>query len=600
MTRKADPIPAGIILSKGLFLLDCLQHFKKELIMRNLYIALFALIFVAGSCNDILNVEPLDSVSDSNTWNDPELLELYVNSRYDELPHGFVQWAGGLRVTSLTDESYDIHQGSRLVNKYTQGEITPTNMHLFGGFWIQAYSAIRNLNLFLEKADPELGDPDRTAQLIAEVRFLRAWFYTELFSRYGEIPLLDYTVSVEGANQILERSPVAEVVSFIESELTEAAEILPETYSGEDFGKATKGASIALKARALLYAASPLFGNSTTDEWQKVADACEELFDLDVYSLSEDYQAMFLDVQNPEIIFFKQFSQVRGPEINFEMGYYMPSGGHNIDEWRLPNGNNGWSQENPLMNLIDVYETTGGEIPVLGYTGNENDLSPVLNSNAVQYDPANPYDNRDPRLSYSVVYDGSMINDREVEFWECGTDSRCDEVDSWWNGPLIDHTIRKGLDLDWQTGTGLNSNTPYIYMRLAEFYLTYAEAQFHLGNTGTAEEYVNRVRSRPGVNMPPIESSQTGSDLLTKIKHERKVELAFEGNRWYDARRWLDAETEFSEDAVGLEVIRDEVTGDKSYRYFVQQQRSFPSSHYLFPIPNEEINKTNWTQNPGY
>ncbi len=563
----------------------------------------FIIIFfltICSSCNNILDLEPLDAVSDAALWSDPELLEIYVNARYDELPHGYVQWAGGLRLTSLTDESYDIHQGSRLTNKYTQGQITPTNMHLFGGFWIQAYSAIRNLNLFLENVDPSLGDPERMAQLIAEVRFLRAWFYTELFSRYGEVPLLKSTVTVEGADQIHERTPVAEIVSFIDVELLEAAADLPVSNAGADFGKTTKGAALALRARALLYAASPLFGPGSTEAWEKVADACETLFDLDIYSISADFNNLFINANDPEVIFFKQFVGMRGPEIGFKLGYYTPSGGHNIEEWRLPNGDAGWSQENPLMNLVDEYETIGGEIPVFGYTGDESDLSPVINPNATGYDPLNPYANRDPRLYLSIVHDGSFINDREVEFWDCGMDSRCEDVQFWWNGALIDHTIRKGLDLNWKPGSALSSTTPYIYMRLAEFYLTYAEAQYHLGNHGVAEQYINMVRSRPGVNMPPIESSQTGSDLLEKIKHERKVELAFEGNRWYDARRWLDAETDFAEDAIGLEVIRDEMTGEKNYRYFVQQQRSFPVSHYLFPIPLEEINKTNWIQNPGY
>jgi hypothetical protein len=173
-------------------------------------------------------------------------------------------------------------------------------------------------------------------------------------------------------------------------------------------------------------------------------------------------------------------------------------------------------------------------------------------------------------------------------------------VQEWWNGALIDHTIRKGLDLNWVPGQNLNSQTPYIYMRLAEFYLTYAEANYHLGKMDVATHYVNRVRSRSGVNMPPIENSLTGMDLLQKIKHERKIELAFEGNRWYDARRWMDAETDFAKDAVGLQVTLDESTGNKNYRYFIQQERSFPQSHYLFPIPFEEISKTNWTQNPGY
>ncbi len=568
--------------------------------MKSKYAFLLIITWIASSCNDILDLEPLDSVSDAAVWSDPALLELYVNSRYDELPHGYVQWAGGLRVTALTDESYDIHQGPRLLNQYTQGEVTPTNMHLFGGFWIQAYSAIRNLNIFLEKTDPNLGNPQRTAQLIAEVRFLRAWFYTELFSRYGAVPLLTRTVAVGEANEVMDRTPVAEIVAFVDEELTQAAEDLPAKHEGADFGKATKGAALALRSRALLYGASPLFGSSSMEDWQKVARACEDLFDLGTYSLSSDFQGMFLNGRDPEVIFFRQFVGIQGPRINFQLGYYTPSGGHNIEEWRLPNGNAGWSQENPLMNLVDEFETLSGEIPVVGYTGEKNNLAPLLNPRATGYDPADPYHNRDPRLAYSIFYDGSRINDREIEFWECGKDSRCESVQFWWNGALIDHTIRKGLDLDWKPGAGLASTTPYVYMRLAEFYLTYAEAQYHLGNTALAAQYVNRVRARPGVDMPPIENSQTGSSLLDKIKHERKIELAFEGNRWYDARRWLDAEHDFNEDAIGLEVIKDAISGNKTYRYFVQQQRSFPLSHYLFPIPAEEINKTNWPQNPGY
>lgn len=568
--------------------------------MKSKYIIFALIVSFNFSCKDILDIEPLDSVSDAAVWSNPELLELYVNSRYDELPHGYVEWAGGLRTTSLTDESYDMHQGPRLVNKYTQGELTPTNMHLFGGFWIQAYSAIRNHNMFLENVDSNLGDPERVAQLIAEVRFLRAWFYTELFSRYGDVPLITSTITVDDAEQILERNAVSDVIDFIDSELLEASENLNDINEGNDLGKATKGAALALRARALLYAASPLFGDGSSDDWQKVASACEDLFDLNVYSLSSDYQSIFLNVSDPEVIFFKQFVGLRGSETNFQLGYYTPSGGHNIDEWRLPNGNAGWSQENPLMNLVDDFETISGEIPVLGYTGDATNLSPIINPNAINYDPSSPYANRDPRLSYFIFHDGSMLNGREVEFWECGADSRCEDVQFWWNGALIDHTIKKGLDTNWQPTQQLSSSTPYIYMRLAEFYLTYAEAQYHLGNPGLAQQYVNMIRSRPGVNMPSVESSLSGMDLLEKIKHERKIELAFEGNRWYDARRWMDAGVDFAEDAIGLEVLKDEITGDKSYRYFVQQERSFPTSHYLFPIPLEELNKTNWIQNEGY
>lgn len=569
--------------------------------MKRIYTILSVLLLFNVSCNDILDVQPLDAISELAVWEDPELMELYVNARYEELPHGFVLWSGGLRVTSLTDESYQIHQGSRLTNKYTQGEVTPNNMHLFGGFWIQAYEAIRNLNTFIEKVDPSIGDSTRVNLLTAEVRFLRAWFYTELFSRYDEVPLIKQTITIEGADQILDRTTVAEIVEFVDSELLEASQNLPVAHEAKDFGRATRGAALALRARALLYGASPLFNKSgSTQAWQKVADACESLFELNAYSLSSDYEGLFLNAADPEVIFAKQFIEIRGPEQEYVTGYYIPKGGHNIEEWRMPNGSGGWSSDNPLMNLVDQYETLSGQIPVLGYSGADENLTPSINPVATDYNPSNPYLNRDPRLAYSIVYDGTNIENREVEFWECGTDSRCDDTEDWWNGPLIDHTIRKSLDLTWEPGLEVTSTTPWIYMRLAEFYLTYAEAQYHLGDLGLAAQYVNMVRSRSGVNMPPIESSQTGSDLLEKIKHERRVELAFEGNRWYDARRWLDAETDFAKDAIGLEVIKDEVSGDKSYRYFVQQKRSFPQSHNLFPIPVEEINKTAWKQNAGY
>ena len=113
-----------------------------------------------------------------------------------------------------------------------------------------------------------------------------------------------------------------------------------------------------------------------------------------------------------------------------------------------------------------------------------------------------------------------------------------------------------------------------------------------------AIEYINRVRNRIGVGMPSVNAS--GTILLEKIKHERKIELAFEGNRWYDARRWKDAVDDFTEDVVGVEISRDPETGEKSYRYFVQQARNFPEHNYLWPIPIEEIVKSNLVQNPGY
>lgn len=573
-------------------------------------VTLLLIVIITSSCkDDFLDLQPLDAISETNVWDDLALIELYVNDRYNELPHGFPQWAGGLRLTAITDESYHMHE-ARFLDKYTQGGLTSgsLNMYYFNGFWLDAYTAIRNQNIFLENIDnysPDTGEKDRIKQLTAEIRFLRAYFYTELISRYGDVPLITETFSVN-SNFDVSRTSFDDCIEFIVSELDLAINDLPnrEEAMGDAFGRITKGAALGLKIRALMFHASPLFNSSNdNNRWKLVSDACEELFNLDQYSLSSDYQGLFLNPMDSEVIFFKQFINQYGFELVDVLSdyYYHYRGGHSIDEWRFPNGDGGWISENPRQEFIDQYETTSGHIPVIGYAGPANDLQPVINPEASSYNPGEPYLNRDPRLKYSVLYDGTEFKGRQLEFWYGGKDSRDPDVDYWWNGNRLGYGIRKSLDETWELNSGLASDQPWIYMRLSEFYLTYAEAQYHLGNSSVAVEYVNRIRQRPGVYMPPISVS---GNLLEKIKHERKIELAFEGNRWYDARRWRDAEVDFAKDIVAVQVIKDSNTGNKSYRYYYFEggtgKRSFPEHNYLWPIPIEEILKSNLQQNTGY
>jgi len=570
-------------------------------------ISMIIILSITGCNDDFLDLKPLDAISEASVWQDLNLIELFVNDRYNELPHGFSQWAGGLRMTGITDESYHMHE-ARFLDKYTQGGLTSgsLNMYYFNGFWLDAYTAIRNNNIFLDNISSFTGgEEERIKQLTAEIRFLRAYFYTELISRYGGVPLIKNTFELD-SNFDVPRASFEECVQFIVNELDLAAEDLPNRNEAVEleFGRITQGAAIGLKIRALLFDASPLF-NETSDQskWQSVSDACEQLFNLSQYSISTDYQGLFLNPMDPEVIFFKQFIDqygFEGVDILSDF-YYHYRGGHSIDEWRFPNGDGGWISENPRQEFIDQYETISGVIPVLGYTGNANNLTPIINPSATDFDPSNPYLNRDPRLRYSVLFDGTEFKDRQIEFWDGGKDSRNTDVDFWWNGSRLGYGIRKSLDESWSLNSGTGSDQPWIYMRLAEFYLTYAEAQYHLNNVSVAVEYVNRVRGRSGVNMPPINGS---GDLLAKIKHERKIELAFEGNRWYDARRWMDAEVDFAKDIVAVEVSRNPSNNSKSYRYYYFEggtdNRSFPLNHYLWPIPIEEIQKSNLEQNPGY
>ena len=573
-------------------------------------LTLLIVMTTLSSCNDdILDLKPLDAISEEDVWKDINLIELYVNDRYNELPHGYTQWAGGLRLTGITDESYHMHE-ARFLDKYTQGGLTSgsLNMYYFNGFWLDAYQAIRNQNIFLENIDQYEASEDEQArikQLTAEIRFMRAFFYNELISRYGGVPLITETFNINSDFDV-PRSSFDEVVGFVVSELDEVIQDLPnrDAAVGEDFGRLTKGAAIGLKIRALMMNASPLFNPSNNNSrWQLVAEACEDLFALNQFSLSSDYKNIFLNPMDSEVIFFKQFLNQFGFELVDELSdfYYHYRGGHNINEWRFPNGDGGWFSENPRQEFIDQYETTSGEIPVLGYTGQNDDLEPIINPNATNFNPNNPYQNRDPRLRYSVLYNGTPFKGRNLEMWFGGSDSRDPDVDFWWNGQRLGYGIRKGLDESWNLNDGVGGQQPWVYMRLSEFYLTYAEAQYHLGNNAAAVEYVNYIRQRSGVNMPPINAS---GDLLEKIKHERTIELAFEGNRWYDARRWLDAEDDFAKDIIAVEPIFNAVNGQTTYRYFYFEgepgKRSFPENHYLWPIPIEEILKSNLEQNPGY
>ena len=480
-------------------------------------------------------------------------------------------------------------------------------MYYFNGFWLDAYTAIRNNNIFLEKIENYQGnEEDKIKSFTAEIRFLRAFFYTELISRYDGVPLVKNTFDLNSDFQI-PRSSFNDCVEFIVKELDLAIADLPNRSDviGANLGRITKGAAIGLKIRALMFNASPLF-NTTNDNsrWQLVSDACEELFNLSQYSLSSDYKGLFLNPMDSEVIFFKQFIEQYGPEVTDVSSdfYYHYTGGHKINEWRFPNGDAGWVSENPRQEFVDQYETITGVIPVQGYAGNQNNLIQIINPDARGvYNPSRPYENRDPRLGYSVLHDGARFKERELEFWWGGKDSRDPNVDGWWNGSRLGYGIRKGLNENWSVNDNVGSQQPWIFMRLSEFYLTYAEAQYHLGNTGLAIDYVNYIRGRNGVNMPPIDAS---GDLLKKIKHERKIELAFEGNRWYDARRWKDAGVDFAKDIVGVEIQKNPVNGNKSYKYIYFEgstgNRSFPENHYLWPIPIEEILKSNLQQNLGY
>jgi starch-binding outer membrane protein, SusD/RagB family len=542
-----------------------------------LILASLFLIAFTGCEKEVLEKESRSTFTEEDVWSDIDLVEKLVFSSYDGLGGwGWPQEGAGGFLSTATDESFMLFDYGYW--PISSGTIDASNMGVFANSWKDAYKNIRNINIFLSRIDQvPTTDQERVTRLKGEMKFIRAKAYSDLINFFGGVPLVTkvYGLTEEFSEQ---RASYQDCVNFIVKELDEASGMVPQTVSPENWGKVTKGACLALKSEVLLYAASklhdpattpngPLFEYKPEDKWQQAADAAKAVIDMNQYSLVavntwKDYNNIFLKA-NPEIIFARPYSSE----------FSHP----NIDKVNTSNGYHGWSGNIPTQNLVDDFEMENGK---------------MVDEPGSGYDPNNPYAGRDPRFYASIVYQGATYRGRETEFHlPGGLDSR-DGPESW-NYATTGYTMRKFMDesLDFNKGVGTQ---PFIFFRLAEIYLNYAEAQYHLGNEALAREYVNKVRTR--VHMPAVNTS--GPQLLADIMQERRIELCFESKRFFDVRRWMIAEQTDDENAKGVEWKKE--NGTLSYKVISVQERSFNPRMYYLPVPLSEINKTGIQQNPGY
>lgn len=558
-------------------------------------------VLLGVSCEkDILEIEPQDRIVENAVWGDANLIRAYHTELYNAMPHGFVI----NMMAKYTDEMYNSTPccGADLFKLNTYG---PDNIAQAGGgnitdFWAtengymynwdHAYIYIRKINLFLEKMEETGVDlPDKDL-LIAEAKFIRAFVYFDLIERFGGVPIVDEVYDL-GEEVVFERNTFEEVVAFIEQDLGEAKAVLPDKYESTDpdYGRPTNDAAQALLSRLYLYAASPLF-NSGNDQqkWQKAADAAEDLINNGDYSLYPDYQELFQlsqgDPQN-EVIFSRGFTSTIGHStpMNYLSRRFGGYGG-----W--------WGSGGPTGNLMNDYEMLNGELPFL----ENGQINP-----ASGYDPQSPFEDRDPRFNASIIHDESIFRDMQFEMWisEDGTEWGYDSYKESGDNPRTNTVLKKFMPkegtLNWQTP----STVQWIHFRLAEIYLNYAEAKFELGDEATAREYLNKVRSRPSVDMPDIPATVSGEELRQRIYNERRIELAFEGHRFFDVRRWEIADEVEEAPITTIDIYKDMSTGDKSYVEVILLDRSgtFQEHQSLLPIAQDEIQRIpELTQTPGY
>lgn len=533
------------------------------------------MVFITSSCEDILDLNPLDKMTESNVWADKNLIKLYVNASYHSIESGFGDQFNLLMWSSLSDETFCIHDGgSYIVQK---GELTSDNVSAIGtgtfginptfDYWKKAYSSIRDINIYFSHIDSSPIDANLKASMNAEMKFIRAYIYSQLIWRYGGVPIIKDVFRL-GDDFSASRNSYDECVSFINSELDDVIADLPKKQPEDQKGRASGDAAKALKSRVLLYAASPLNNPSNDlDKWQKAADAAESLLSSS-YSLSDDYQSLFLK-ENNEIIFAK---------------YYSQNNAHTINLFNGRNGSNGWGSNCPTQNLVDDYEMNNGKL---------------ISDPTSGYNAASPYVNRDPRFYASILYDGAVWMGRETEIFKGGLDSR-ESSNQAWNGSLTGYNLKKFLPSDIPpTGAAVNPTNPFIYFRYGEILLNYAEAKFELGDEITARVYLNMIRSRSSVNMPAV--TETGNALRKRIQHERRIELVFEGHRFYDVRRWKIA-TETESKTIKAMTIMKLPNGSITYEVVNLLTRTFSDKHYFLPIPRIEIERSlgSLSQNPGY
>lgn len=467
-------------------------------------------------------------------------------------------------------------------------------------YWDDFYEGIRRANIFLEKskdykqilyrdtlatdnkAEYEYNVRD-VAWLRAEARFLRAFYHFELIKRYGGVPILDHSSEDYEELKGMERNSFDEGVEFIRKEVDAIVPLLKDTWVGFDSdkwrGRVTKGAALALKARTLLYAASPLHNpDNDVAKWVAAAEAAHDVIALNQYALHSDYKGLFRLGNgadgNSEVIFAQHgWSRNDFEKLNYPIGYDQGGQGSTC----------------PSQNLVDSYEmqTTGMPIHQPG-SG---------------YDPQNPYEGRDPRLKMSILTNNEMFKGRPVEAWVGGLDG--------FGKPRATTTgyyMRKFIDENLDLAQNMSSMHTWILFRYAEVLLNFAEAmneaygpEAKSGYMMSAKTAIDIIRTRPGVDMPILPPGLSQDEMRERIRNERRVELAFEEHRFFDVRRWKIAEQTENMPVMAMKITRKK-DGNFDYLVVKAEDRIFHERMYLYPIPETEILKSEGalTQNPGW
>ena len=546
-------------------------------------ISAFVIALMSSACSDFLNTSLDRNQTGETIATDRSTIWYFGNAFYSPIGYGFTMIDDNNFATA-SDEAQQTSASSDVIY-FNKGMINESVNPLFYCYQ-NYYEGIRAANFFLEYVADGKGeellaqnrnlvtdatnykkDLESLAWFKAEAHIARAYYYAELIKMYGGVPIIE---SSQDNGQMVRRSSYEEVVEYIVKEIDENKGALAVNWNDytDREGRFTLGAALAIKARVLLYAASPLHNASNdVSKWERAAAAVNELVSNTSlsYSLAADYGSYFTG---------------GNPLTSSETIYAVRSWGSNTMEVRnypisTQGGNSGAT---PTHNLVSAYEYIGTP------------------------DPTDPYANRDPRLEASIVTNGSTWNGRVIDQSAGGRDDMANA-----NASKTGYYLKKFLTDNLNLVQGATTQHNWVAYRWGEVLLNYAEAMNEAygpyavptGFSMSARQALQMVRDRASASLPEVKAADVAS-FREAVKHERRIELAFEDHRYWDLLRWKDAMDVLNSPVLGVKVSK---TGDNwNYEVAEVAARTFHERNYYLPFLRSEIENSNNTleQNPQY
>ena len=579
-----------------------------------MYTCLCILLAGFSGCSDFLDQVPDDRQTIDEVFQKKSPSEEYLANVYNYIRDESNQWSDN-PWTGNVDEM-NVAWAKHAIYRINIGNWNAADAPF--GFWGNYYQGIRSATYFINHIDGNdeilrLNGQGLIDQYKAEARFLRAYFYFMLIRQYGPVVIIgnnELAVDAPVSELLLPRNPFDECVDYVVHQLDSAAVVLPVVPAQDrDYGRATKGAALAVKSRLLLYAASPEYNGNTffvdfknedgtqlisqtfdNEKWKRAADAAKEVIDLGVYHLYKDPSGSIVETQrnilleqwNEECIFVRKSNDLS----NWDIHCSIRRAG-------------GWNGIGATQEMVDAYFMRDGK---------SINQSALYSEDGFTNGIYNMYLNREPRFYASILYNGrkykggSITQDSvTIDFTYSGSDGKQNGGEDYTHTGYL---VSKNVSTETNRITGQNNSRPLVLFRLGEIYLNYAEALAEYGGSTNEEEaltYLNLIRERAGIpqygNGSNALPAVSGDELIKKIRMERRVELAFETHRWFDIRRWNIVKSVMG-DIHGMNIDKND---NEFYQRVVAANNTWKDAYYWWPIPQYEMDRSSLVvQNPGW